>query len=89
MKEQLASFIRHTMSPHPFSASCSIYGSHRLRVYQKDWNGSNNSSNGDFQVMDKTIPSFRIVLAMEQEVEWKKPFRNRLDKSDRKKFSMR
>jgi hypothetical protein len=34
--------------------------------------------------MDRTIPSFRIALAMEKE-EWK-PFRNALDKSDRKKF---
>ena len=31
-----------------------------------------------------TIPSFRVALAMEKE-EWK-PFRNALDKSDRKKF---
>jgi hypothetical protein len=34
--------------------------------------------------MGRTIPSFRIALEMEQ-VEWK-PFRNALDKSDRKKF---
>jgi hypothetical protein len=34
--------------------------------------------------MGRTIPSFRIALAMEKE-EWK-PFRNVLDKSDRKKF---
>lgn len=34
--------------------------------------------------MGRTIPSFRIALAMEQE-DWK-PFRNGLDKSDRKKF---
>jgi hypothetical protein len=34
--------------------------------------------------MGRTIPSFRIALAMEK-VEWK-PFRNALDKSDRKKF---
>jgi hypothetical protein len=34
--------------------------------------------------MGRTIPSFRTVLAMEQE-DWK-PFRNALDKSDRKKF---
>ena len=34
--------------------------------------------------MGRTIPSFRIALAMERE-EWK-PFRNALDKSDRKKF---
>jgi hypothetical protein len=34
--------------------------------------------------MGRTIPSFRIALAME-ETEWK-PFRNDLDKSDRKKF---
>jgi hypothetical protein len=34
--------------------------------------------------MGRTIPSFRIVLAMEKE-EWK-PFRNALDKKDRKKF---
>jgi hypothetical protein len=34
--------------------------------------------------MGRTIPSFRIALAMEKE-EWK-PFRNALDKSDRKKF---
>jgi hypothetical protein len=35
--------------------------------------------------MGRTIPSFRIALAMEKEEEWK-PFRNALDKSDRKKF---
>jgi hypothetical protein len=34
--------------------------------------------------MGRTIPSFRIVLAMEKE-EWK-PFRNALSKSERKKF---
>jgi hypothetical protein len=34
--------------------------------------------------MGRTIPSFRIALAME-EADWK-PFRIALDKSDRKKF---
>jgi len=34
--------------------------------------------------MSRTIPSFRIALAMEKE-DWK-PFRNALDKSDRNKF---
>jgi hypothetical protein len=34
--------------------------------------------------MGRTIPSFRIALATEKE-EWK-PFRNALDKKDRKKF---
>jgi hypothetical protein len=34
--------------------------------------------------MGKTIPSFRIVLEMEK-AEWK-PFRNALDKSERKEF---
>jgi hypothetical protein len=34
--------------------------------------------------MGRTLPSFRIALAMEKE-EWK-PFRTALDKSDRKKF---
>jgi hypothetical protein len=34
--------------------------------------------------MGRTIPSFRIAFGME-EAEWK-PFRNALDKSDRKKF---
>jgi hypothetical protein len=34
--------------------------------------------------MGRTIPPFRIALAMEKE-EWK-PFRNALDKSERKKF---
>jgi hypothetical protein len=34
--------------------------------------------------MGRTIPSFRIALAMEKE-DWK-PFRNALDKSDRKMF---
>jgi hypothetical protein len=34
--------------------------------------------------MGRTIPSFRIALAMEKK-EWK-PFRNALDNSDRKKF---
>jgi hypothetical protein len=33
---------------------------------------------------DRTIPSFRIALAMEKE-EWK-PFRNALDKKDRQDF---
>jgi hypothetical protein len=34
--------------------------------------------------MGRTIPSFRIALEMER-AEWK-PFRNALDKKDRKKF---
>ncbi|MDQ3851434.1 MAG: hypothetical protein M3299_01215 [Thermoproteota archaeon] len=34
--------------------------------------------------MGRTMPSFRIALAMEKE-DWK-PFRNALYKSDRKKF---
>jgi hypothetical protein len=34
--------------------------------------------------MGRTIPSFRIAFEIEQ-AEWK-PFRNALDKSDRKKF---
>ena len=34
--------------------------------------------------MGRTIPSFRIAFEMER-AEWK-PFRNALDKSDRKKF---
>jgi hypothetical protein len=34
--------------------------------------------------MGRTIPSFRIASVMEEK-EWK-PFRNSLDKSDRKKF---
>ncbi len=34
--------------------------------------------------MGRTIPSFRIALAMEKE-DWK-PFRNALDKKDRKEF---
>jgi hypothetical protein len=34
--------------------------------------------------MGRTVPSFRIALEMEKE-DWK-PFRNALDKSDRKKF---
>jgi hypothetical protein len=34
--------------------------------------------------MGRTIPSFRIALGME-EADWK-PFRNALDKKDRKKF---
>jgi hypothetical protein len=45
----------------------------------EDWdNGGGCKLNG------RTIPSFRIALAMEKE-EWKS-FRNALDKSDRKKF---
>jgi hypothetical protein len=39
---------------------------------------------GVYQVYGRTIPSFRIALTMEKE-EWR-PFRNALDKSDRKKF---
>jgi hypothetical protein len=35
--------------------------------------------------MGRTVPSFRIALEMEER-EWNKPFRNALDKSDRKKF---
>jgi hypothetical protein len=34
--------------------------------------------------MGRTVPSFRNVLAMEK-AEWK-PFRNALDKKDRKEF---
>jgi hypothetical protein len=34
--------------------------------------------------MGRTIPSFRIALAMEKK-EWK-PFRNALDKKERKEF---
>src|SRR5919107_5222256 len=34
--------------------------------------------------MGRTVPSFRIALELEK-AEWK-PFRNALDKSDRKKF---
>jgi hypothetical protein len=34
--------------------------------------------------MGRTIPSFRMTLAMEK-AEWE-PFRNALDKSERKKF---
>jgi hypothetical protein len=34
--------------------------------------------------MGRTVPSFRIVITQEKK-EWK-PFRNALDKSDRKKF---
>jgi hypothetical protein len=37
--------------------------------------------------MGRTIPSFRIALAMEKK-EWK-PSRDALDKSDRKKFLIR
>jgi hypothetical protein len=37
--------------------------------------------------MGRTIPSFRIALEMEKE-EWK-PFRNALDKSERKKVLIR
>jgi hypothetical protein len=35
--------------------------------------------------MGRTIPSFRITHAMEKKEEWK-PFRNALDKSDKKEF---
>jgi hypothetical protein len=35
--------------------------------------------------MGRTVPSFRIALAMEENEEWK-PFRNALDKKDRKNF---
>jgi hypothetical protein len=34
--------------------------------------------------MGRTIPSFRIVLAMKKEEWW--PFHNALDKSERKEF---
>lgn len=36
------------------------------------------------EYMGRTIPSFRLALEMEKD-DWK-PFRNALDKSDRKKF---
>lgn len=40
-------------------------------------------------IMDRTVPSFRIALAMEER-EWNKPFRNALDRSDtKKKFLLR
>jgi hypothetical protein len=39
-------------------------------------------------IMGRTILSFRIALAMEEREEWK-PFRNVLDRLDRKKFLMR
>jgi hypothetical protein len=35
--------------------------------------------------MGRTVPSFRIVLAMKGKKEWK-PFRSALDKSERKEF---
>jgi hypothetical protein len=35
--------------------------------------------------MGRTIPSFRIALAIEKKAEWK-PFSNALNKSDRKKY---
>jgi hypothetical protein len=41
---------------------------------------------GDDIERGRTIPSFRIALAMEEKEEWK-PFRNALDKSERKMFS--
>ena len=48
-------------------------------IASEDWDNG-----GDNLVMGRTIPSFRMALGMEQE-DWK-PFRNALDKSDRKKF---
>jgi hypothetical protein len=39
--------------------------------------------------MGRAILLFRIELEMEEEREWKKPFRNALDKSDKKKFLMK
>jgi hypothetical protein len=39
--------------------------------------------------MGRTIPSIRLALAIEEEAEWKKPFRNALDKLDRKKLLIR
>jgi hypothetical protein len=38
--------------------------------------------------MGRTIPSFKIALAMDEESGWNKPFRNALDKLDRKKVLM-
>jgi hypothetical protein len=35
--------------------------------------------------MGRTIPSLRIALKTEEH-DWRKPFRNALDKSERKKF---
>jgi len=43
-----------------------------------------SSNGGGCKVNGQNIPSFRIALTIEKE-EWK-PFRNALDKSDRKKF---
>jgi hypothetical protein len=35
--------------------------------------------------MSRAIPSFMLALSME-EIEWKKPFRNALSESDRKRI---
>ncbi len=48
------------------------------------YGGSVVGGGGGCKLMGRTIPSFRIALEMEKE-DWK-PFRNALDKSDRKKF---
>jgi len=42
------------------------------------------SSSSEPEQMGRTIPSFRLALEMEKH-DWK-PFRNELDKSDRKQF---
>ncbi len=40
--------------------------------------------------MGRTIPfHFRVVFTMEEIAEWKKPFHNTLEKSDRKKSLIR
>jgi hypothetical protein len=57
--------------------------------YQNDWDDGSTSSNnegvgGEASLMGRTIPSFRIALEME---EYNcRPFRNALDKSDRRKL---
>jgi hypothetical protein len=43
-----------------------------------------DNNNGDFSIMGRNIPSFKIACEMEK-ADWK-PFRNALDKSERKEF---
>jgi hypothetical protein len=55
---------------------------------QEEWEeGGGDGCTGGVGKGGRIVSSFRTVLAMEKE-EWK-PFRNALDKSDRKKFDER
>ena len=47
------------------SNSYGVYDTHYTSSVE-DWDGGNNGGTGDFAVMGRTIPSFRIALAIEK-----------------------